>query len=150
MGSSHGFDPWVRMIPWRRKWQPTPVFLPGESHGQRSLAGYSPRGCKQSDKTEATQHSTAQHDMKERARPFFQSGCNSDWRKGEYFIPTISICQRPNMDPKMLAPTEEPNTSMKALLNICRSELIQKYKEGFLTPRILHRNENHQRILVNK
>ena len=37
-----GFDPWVRKIPWRRKWQPTPVFLPGESHGQRSLVGYSP------------------------------------------------------------------------------------------------------------
>ena len=37
------FDPWVGTIPWRRKWQPTPVFLPGESHGQRSLAGYSPR-----------------------------------------------------------------------------------------------------------
>ena len=33
---------WVRKIPWRRKWQPTPVFLPGESHGQRSLVGYSP------------------------------------------------------------------------------------------------------------
>ena len=37
-GSSHGFDPWVRKKPWRRKWQPTPVFLAGESHGQRSLA----------------------------------------------------------------------------------------------------------------
>ena len=34
-------DPWVRKIPWRRKWQPTPVFLPGEFHGQKSLAGYS-------------------------------------------------------------------------------------------------------------
>jgi len=33
-------------IPWRRKWQPTPAFLPGKSHGQRSLAGYSPRGCR--------------------------------------------------------------------------------------------------------
>ena len=41
-----GFDPWVGKIPWRRKWQPTPVFLPGESHGQRRLAGYSPWGCK--------------------------------------------------------------------------------------------------------
>ena len=40
------FDPWVGKIPWRRKWQPTPVFLPGKSHGQRSLVGYSPRGCK--------------------------------------------------------------------------------------------------------
>ena len=36
-----GFDPWVRKIPRRRAWQPTPVFLPGESHGQRSLEGYS-------------------------------------------------------------------------------------------------------------
>jgi len=37
-----GFDPWVRKIPWRRTWQPAPVFLPGESHGQRSLVGYNP------------------------------------------------------------------------------------------------------------
>jgi len=37
-----GFDPWVGKIPWRRKWQPTPVFLPVKSHGQRRLAGYSP------------------------------------------------------------------------------------------------------------
>ena len=36
------FDSWVRKIPWRRAWQPTPVFLPGEFHGQRSLAGYGP------------------------------------------------------------------------------------------------------------
>ena len=46
------FDPWVGKIPWRRAWQPTPVFLPGESHGQRSLAGYSPWGHKESDRTE--------------------------------------------------------------------------------------------------
>ena len=44
-----GFDPWVRKIPWRRKWQPTPVFLPGKSHGQRSLVGCGPRGHKESD-----------------------------------------------------------------------------------------------------
>ena len=36
------FGPWFGKIPWRKKWQPAPVFLPGESHGQRSLAGYSP------------------------------------------------------------------------------------------------------------
>ena len=46
------FDPWVRKIPWRRKWQSTPVFLPGKSHGQRSLEGYSPWGHKESDMTE--------------------------------------------------------------------------------------------------
>ena len=47
----HGFSPWVGKIPWRRKWQPTPVFLPGESHGQRSLEGYSSWGHKESDTT---------------------------------------------------------------------------------------------------
>ena len=40
------FNLWARKIPWRMKWQPTPVFLPGESHGQRSLVGYSPWGRK--------------------------------------------------------------------------------------------------------
>ena len=49
-----GFDLWVRKIPWRKAWQPTPVFLPGESNGQRSLAGYSPWGRKELDMTEAT------------------------------------------------------------------------------------------------
>ena len=48
------FDPWVGKIPWRRAWQPTPVFLPGESHRQRSLVGYSPWGHKESGMTEAT------------------------------------------------------------------------------------------------
>ena len=47
-----GLDPWVGKIPWSRKWQPTPVFLPGESHGQRSLAGYRPQGHKELNMTE--------------------------------------------------------------------------------------------------
>jgi len=38
----HGFNPWFRKMPWKRKWQPIPVFLPGDSHGQKSVAGYSP------------------------------------------------------------------------------------------------------------
>ena len=46
------FDPWVGNIPWRRKWLLTPVFLPGESHGQRSLVSYSPWGLKKLDMTE--------------------------------------------------------------------------------------------------
>ena len=49
-----GFDPWVKKIPWRRAWAPTPGFLPGKSHEQRSLAGYSPCGRKESDMTEHT------------------------------------------------------------------------------------------------
>ena len=50
----HGFSPWVGKFPWRRAWQPTPVFLPGKSHGQRSLVSYSPSGRKEMDMTEAT------------------------------------------------------------------------------------------------
>ena len=46
------FNPWGGKIPWRRKYQPTPVFLPGEFHGQRSLVGNSPWGPKESDTTE--------------------------------------------------------------------------------------------------
>ena len=53
-GKRRGFHPWVRKIPWRRARQPTPVFLPGESHGQGSLAGYSPQGHTESDVTEVT------------------------------------------------------------------------------------------------
>ena len=49
-----GFDHWVGKIPWSRAWQPTPVFLPGESHEQRSLAGYSPWGHKELDMNEVT------------------------------------------------------------------------------------------------
>ena len=56
-----GLDPWVGKIPWRRKWQPTPVFLPGEFHGQRSLAGYSPWGHKESDTTEPLSMQTHTH-----------------------------------------------------------------------------------------
>ena len=62
------FDSWVAKIPWRRAWQPTPVFLPGESHGQKSLVGYSPWGLKESDMSE--QPSTHMH-----ARQVGQKGC---------------------------------------------------------------------------
>ena len=50
-GRRHGFDSWVRKIPWRMKGQPTKVFLPGKSHGQKSILGYSPWGCKRVDRT---------------------------------------------------------------------------------------------------
>ena len=58
------FDPWARIIPWRWKWQPTPGFLPKKSHVQRSLAGYSPWGHKESDTTEhACMHETCWADL---------------------------------------------------------------------------------------
>ena len=56
----HGFDPWVRKTPWRRKWQPTPVVLLEKFHGQRNLAGYSPFGPKESDMIERLTHT---HDV---------------------------------------------------------------------------------------
>jgi len=49
-------DPWVGKIPWRRAWQPTPLYLPGKSHGQRNLVGFSPVGRKEADMTEVTYH----------------------------------------------------------------------------------------------
>ena len=52
----YGFDPCMGKIPRSRKWQPTPVFLPGKFHGQRSLAGYNPQGRKESDMTTHTAH----------------------------------------------------------------------------------------------
>ena len=54
-GTKDGSDPWVGEIPWRRAWQPTLVFFAGESHGKRSLEGYSPQGCTELDITEVTQ-----------------------------------------------------------------------------------------------
>ena len=56
-----GFDPRARKSPWRRKWQPTPVFLPGESLGQRSLAGYSPWGFKSRTRLSDLTTTTANH-----------------------------------------------------------------------------------------
>ena len=55
------FNPWIQKIPWRRKWQPTPVFLPEEFHGRRSLVGYSQWGCKESDTTEVTAREVIKH-----------------------------------------------------------------------------------------
>ena len=52
----YGFDSWIGKSPWRRAWQPTPVLLPGKSHGQRSLVGYSPWGRKESDMTDQYRH----------------------------------------------------------------------------------------------
>ena len=70
-----GFDPWVRKTSWRRARQPSPVFLPGESHGQRSLAGYSPWGRKESDTTEVTEHlDTQEHQCAQ--------GMNAVWPQG--------------------------------------------------------------------
>ena len=74
------FNPWVRKIPWSRKWQPTPVFLPGEFHGQRSLLGYRQQGGKESDMKACT-----------------RKGGTIQLRKPEKYIyksKCLQICQR--------------------------------------------------------
>ena len=57
----HKFNSWLKNIPWKRAGQSTPVFLSGESHGQRGMACYSPQGCKELDKTEVIQHTNKHH-----------------------------------------------------------------------------------------
>ena len=64
----HRFNPWVRNIPWRRAWQPTPIFLPRESHGQRSLAGYSSRGRKELDTIDCACTHTHTQDWREESK----------------------------------------------------------------------------------
>ena len=59
---SHRFDSWVGMVPWRRKWQPTPVFLPGKSHGQRSPAGWSMES-RELDTTEQLNNNNSEYEQ---------------------------------------------------------------------------------------
>ena len=63
------FDSWVRKMPWRRKWQPTPVFLPGKSHGQKSLVCYSPWGCRRVRQNQESKQQ--QHALLIRIKPNF-------------------------------------------------------------------------------
>ena len=85
-----GFDPWVRKIPWRRDWQPTPVFLPGESHGRRSLVGYGPWGRRVGHDL-ATRTARTLHPSPER-RPCVSPKCPSSPHKG-VFLYFEAFCQ---------------------------------------------------------
>ena len=89
-----GSDPWVGKIRWRRAWRPTPVFLPGESHGERSLAGHSPRGCHESDATEATEHTAPTKQNQAHTHAEQTRGCQQRGRHGggEYWA--CGIIQR--------------------------------------------------------
>ena len=80
---THGFHPWVGKIPWRRKWQPSPVFLPGESHGQRSLVDYRPWDRKEPDMTEQLHFLS-----------FYSSFCRGKWQPTPVFLPGESHGQR--------------------------------------------------------
>ena len=79
-GRRLGFEPWVGKIPWRRKRQPTPIFLPGKSHGQRSLAGHSPQSCNESDTTEHAHICSIIFETSRAPRRAFPSQCKSNPR----------------------------------------------------------------------
>ena len=76
---THLIDPWVRKILWRRKWQPTSVFVPRKFHGQRRLAGYSPWGCRVGRNLATLPHYTCTHTHTPRVLPL---PSQSDWEEG--------------------------------------------------------------------
>ena len=94
------FDPWVGKIPWRRAWQPTPVFLSVKSHGQRSLVGYSPKGRKESDTTEATEAACKNvfefHSLQFQLTSSWAVTCEDEKcliRNLPYYVPSLQKCK---------------------------------------------------------
>ena len=85
------FDPWVRKIPWRMKWQPIPVCLPIKSHGQRRLAGYISKGCKESDTTE---HNTAKERYRAEIVVTLQDDKQELWKQAHVRNSSISSWKR--------------------------------------------------------
>ena len=83
------FDPWVGKSPWRKQQHPTPVLLAGKSHGQSSLVGYSPRGCKVSHVTRVTSHTA----------PFRASKCYTRYRASALSGPWRSGAGEPSLSP---------------------------------------------------
>ena len=88
----HGFNPWIGKIPWRRKWQPTPVFLPGESRGQRSLVG--------STGLQGVRHSLASKQQQRRDRTLLD-GAAGNQRLG-------ALCNEPHMAREKLSWARNP------------------------------------------
>ena len=90
----HGFSSCIRKIPWRRAQQPTAVFLPGESHGQRSLVGYSPWGHKESGMTELTEHAHTQSDSVLFVRSFLTLSLGGlSPESGHFWLPHSPGCR---------------------------------------------------------
>ena len=86
------FHPWVGKMPWRREWQPTPASWPGERHGRRSLAGYSPEGHTESGTTEVAEHTC---DTKMRGGlthlSFLPPSHNGPLKSGHHFTPRAHL-----------------------------------------------------------
>ena len=107
------FNPWVRKIPWRREWQLTPVFLPREFRGQRSLAGYSLWGCKESDMTERLTLSLSQQFSPELSNIVFLF-VGHLWTFIQIYLPL-----RIMMDDMSWWPTLDTMVNLRDLLLMC-------------------------------
>ena len=114
------FDPWVRKIPWRRKWQSTPIFLLGKCHGQRSLAGYTPRGHRESDTTyeKITKHRNISFRIKNTSHDFLHhqnlTGKRNCELKGIRYMGSFITPVPQKYVPKVLAPTHSPPTEFQS------------------------------------
>ena len=98
-GRGPSFDPWVKKIPWRRKWQPTPVFWPGEFHGQRRLAGYNPWGSRvRHDWGTNTFTLSLFHNIVQQSLPSTSKALSSSQAKTQYALnnlPSPSLSPQP-------------------------------------------------------
>ena len=121
-----GFDNWVGKIPWRRKQQPTPRFLPGKSHGQRSLAGYKSMGSQELDTTEQLNqpsnpraipsnsvHGGLTNFLRVKSNFLVQATCN---------LPVTVICRQ--LGPRVFCRSKNPVT----LLNLCAALCSLSYE----------------------
>ena len=146
-------DPWVGKIPWRREWQPTAVFLPGQSHGQRSLGDYSPLGCKESDTTTdaCTQvFSRVELPKSLRGWELFQNNRNDPWRLKR--VETNNNCKRWTRQEshrwrvtektKVAPGTEEAGSHLACGLGRMAFSLHGEHNTGCITERVKITSQN--------
>jgi len=127
-----GFDPWVEKIPWRRKWQPNSVTLPGESHGQRSLVGYSPQRCRESGMTEATQHA---HTPLTASVAILQA----DWvgkhlKRESARLHAVEMNAEPNLLPGWFTETPTPSTPTFPLNTVMAEQNLWSWSPDLSVP----------------
>ena len=133
-----GFDPWVRKIPWRRAWQPTPVFLPGESHGQTRLVD-SPWSRKESDTTETTYHACMHtHSLLEKYQSHREFPLrNANWKR-IFFSSNLKVLN---------------HFKIKHRHVVCNQELLVLVCHGsheFDELELLYRQSVHSNMIVSK
>ena len=104
-----GFDPWVGKIPWRRAWHPTPVFLPGKSHGRRSLVGCRPWGREELDTTERLHFPFSLACIEEGNGNPLQCSCLENPRDGGAWWATVNGVAQSRTRLKRLSSSKNPN-----------------------------------------